>query len=346
MLIDDGKLELRITDVSGTEITTQVVVGGMVSNHKGVNAPGTVLHMPYVSEADRKDILFGIEMDMDCIAISFVRSKEDVQEIRKILKEHNSRMKIISKIENDQGIKNLEEIIACSDGLMVARGDMGVEIPFERVPYEQKHMIKLCNEQGVFTITATQMLESMIHSPHPTRAETADVANAIYDGTCGIMLSGESATGEYPVQAVRTMDKIAREVERSIDYSNYEFPEKPDMTTSVAYATCMAAKAVGAKLIIAVTASGYTAEEVSRFRPNCPIAGCTFDAHTYQLLAPEFGVVPVMMPEEHTTRGLFAHAVAACKEQGLIVPGDTAVLIAGVPVGKAHSTNTMHVVHV
>ena len=218
ILIDDGLIELQVEEISGEEIICNVVNGGFVSNHKGVNVPGVVLSMPYISQVDMEDILFGIEMGYEFIAASFARSKEDILELRKILTDHGSDMKIIAKIENMQGIRNMEEILEASDGVMVARGDMGVEIALEEVPVLQKKMIKMANSQGKHVITATQMLESMIHNPRPTRAEATDIANAIYDGTTAIMLSGESAAGKYPVEAVKTMARIAECAEKDIDY--------------------------------------------------------------------------------------------------------------------------------
>ncbi len=246
ILIDDGLIEMTVEEIAGEEIVCRVVNGGFVSNHKGVNVPGSVLSMPYISEVDREDILFGIETGYDILAASFVRCKEDILEVRRILEEHGCGMKVIAKIENMQGIQNLEEILSVSDGIMVARGDMGVEIPFEEVPVLQKKMIKLANEQGKHVITATQMLESMIKNPRPTRAETTDIANAIYDGTTAIMLSGESAAGKYPVEAVKTMAKIAESAEKDIDYGARMQCDKcreRDITTALAYATGTADRA-------------------------------------------------------------------------------------------------------
>ena len=276
ILIDDGLIEMTVEEIRGEEILCTVVNGGFVSNHKGVNVPGAVLSMPYISDTDREDILFGIEMGYDFLAASFARCKEDILEVRRILEEHGSRMKIIAKIENMQGIQNLEEILDASDGIMVARGDMGVEIPMEEVPILQKRMIKLANDKGKHVITATQMLESMIKNPRPTRAEATDIANAIYDGTTAIMLSGESAAGKYPVEAVRTMARIAESAEKDIDY--YERmchggkAGEADITTAIAYATCSAAMDVGAAAIITVTLSGFTAEAISSAAR--PMRGC------------------------------------------------------------------------
>lgn len=350
ILIDDGLIEMTVEEIRGEEIICHVVNGGFVSNHKGVNVPGAVLSMPYISEVDREDILFGIEMGYDFLAASFVRCREDVLEVRGILQEHGSDMKIISKIENMQGIQNLEEILEVSDGIMVARGDMGVEIPMERVPILQKKMIKLANEQGKHVITATQMLESMIKNPRPTRAETTDIANAIYDGTTAIMLSGESAAGKYPVEAVETMAKIAEAAEKDIDYGfrmrGMGKKEKTDITTAIAYATCTAAMNLKAAAIITVTLSGFTAEAIARFKPESPIIGCTVREKVCRDLNLLWGVSPLMIQQEDNSERLFAAAVSEAKKAGYVKTGDVVVITAGVPLGIAGTTNMIHVVEV
>ncbi len=346
ILIDDGLIEMTVEEIRGEEIVCTVVNGGFVSNHKGVNVPGAVLSMPYISDTDREDILFGIEMGYDFLAASFARCKEDILEVRRILEEHGSRMKIIAKIENMQGIQNLEEILDASDGIMVARGDMGVEIPMEEVPILQKRMIKLANDKGKHVITATQMLESMIKNPRPTRAEATDIANAIYDGTTAIMLSGESAAGKYPVEAVRTMARIAESAEKDIDY--YERmchggkAGEADITTAIAYATCSAAMDVGAAAIITVTLSGFTAEAISRFKPACPIIGCAANERVCRQLNLLWGVNPLQVSKEETTDALFDAAVSEAKKAGYV----KAVITAGIPLGKAGTTNMIHVVEV
>ena len=350
ILIDDGLIEMTVEEIRGEEIVCTVVNGGFVSNHKGVNVPGAVLSMPYISDTDREDILFGIEMGYDFLAASFARCKEDILEVRRILEEHGSRMKIIAKIENMQGIQNLEEILDASDGIMVARGDMGVEIPMEEVPILQKRMIKLANDKGKHVITATQMLESMIKNPRPTRAEATDIANAIYDGTTAIMLSGESAAGKYPVEAVRTMARIAESAEKDIDY--YERmchggkAGEADITTAIAYATCSAAMDVGAAAIITVTLSGFTAEAISRFKPACPISGCAANERVCRQLNLLWGVNPLQVSKEETTDALFDAAVSEAKKAGYVKAGDVAVITAGIPLGKAGTTNMIHVVEV
>ncbi|MBE5874513.1 MAG: pyruvate kinase [Lachnospiraceae bacterium] len=350
ILIDDGLIEMIVEAIEGEEISCRVINGGFVSNHKGVNVPGVVLSMPYISEVDRSDILFGIEMGYEFIAASFARTKEDILQVREILDAHNSPMKIIAKIENMQGIMNLEEILSVSDGVMVARGDMGVEIPLEEVPVLQKKMIKLANAQGKHVITATQMLESMIKNPRPTRAETTDIANAIYDGTTAIMLSGESAAGLYPVEAVKTMARIAESAELDIDYgkrmTHMSCSEKKSITTAIAYATCTTAMDLEAAAIITVTLSGYTAESISRFKPDCPIIGCTTSEKVYHQLNLLWGVKPLYLKREETTEELFADAVTEAKNAGYVKAGDIVVITAGVPLGIAGRTNMIRVVEV
>lgn len=350
ILIDDGLIEMTVEKIRGEDIICRVINGGFVSNHKGVNVPGAILSMPYISQVDMEDILFGMDMGFELIAASFARCKEDIEQLRKILKDHGSNMKIIAKIENMQGIQNLEEILQVSDGVMVARGDMGVEIPLEEVPVLQKKMIRMANAHGKHVITATQMLESMIKNPRPTRAETTDIANAIYDGTTAIMLSGESAAGKYPVEAVKTMGKIAECTEKYIDYrsrmrtSSSEVTS--DITTAIAYATCTAAMDLNAAAIITVTISGFTAEAISRFKPQCPIIGCTTDERVCMQLNLLWGVSPLCIREESTSEELFANAVKEAKKAGYVKKGDIVVITAGVPLGIAGTTNMIHVVEV
>ena len=356
ILIDDGLIELVVKEISGEEIICQVINGGIVSNHKGLNVPGAVLSMPYISDVDRADILFGIEMGFEFLAASFARSKEDIEEVRRILDEHGSDMKIIAKIENMQGIRNMEEILEVSDGVMVARGDMGVEIPLEEVPVLQKKMIKMANSQGKYVITATQMLESMIKNPRPTRAEATDIANAIYDGTTAIMLSGESAAGLYPVEAVKTMARIAESAERDIDYwlrmvkaekvGNSIYLDKGNITTAIAHATCQTAMDLKAAAIITVTLSGFTAEAIARFKPDCPIVSCTMSERVAKQLNLLWGVTPLLIKKEKTTETLFADAVKEAKKAGLIKEGDKVVITAGVPMGVTGNTNMIRVVEV
>lgn len=352
ILIDDGLIEMSVEEMTGNDIICRVINGGYVSNHKGVNVPGAILSMPYISQTDREDIIFGAEHGFDFLAASFARTREDILEVRRILDERGSKMKIIAKIENMQGIENLAEILEVSDGIMVARGDMGVEVAMEEVPILQKKMIKMAVAQGKHVITATQMLESMIKNPRPTRAETTDIANAIYDGTTAIMLSGESAAGLYPVEAVRTMAKIAERAEQDIDYRSRmqkrqsESTEKPDITTAISYATCSVAMDLQANAIITVTMSGFTADMIARYKPACQIIGCTLDEKVCRQLNLLWGVSPVLIRKEQTTDALFEEAVFKSKQAGLIKAGDTVVITAGVPLGIAGKTDMIHVVEV
>lgn len=348
ILIDDGLIEMKVEEMTETDIICRVINGGPVSNHKGVNVPGAKLSMPYISETDREDILFGAEMGYDFIAASFVRCREDILQIREILDAHKSTMKIIAKIENMQGIENIDEIIEVSDGIMVARGDMGVEVPMEEVPILQKKMIKKAVAQGKHVITATQMLDSMIKNPRPTRAEVTDVANAIYDGTTAIMLSGESAAGQYPIEAIKTMARIAERAEEDIDYrarlQRSKSTENIDITTAISYATCTTAMDLKAAAIITVTMSGFTAGMISRYKPDCPIIGCSVNPRVCRQLALTWGVSPILMRKEETPEDLFEEAVCAAKKAGLIQAGDTVVLTAGVPLGVSGKTNMIRVV--
>ena len=350
ILIDDGLIEMTVEEITDTDIICNVVNGGPVSNHKGVNVPGAELSMPYISESDKNDILFGVELGFDIIAASFVRNKEDVLEVRKILDERNSKMMIISKIENMQGIKNLDEIIEVSEGIMVARGDMGVEVPLEEVPVLQKQIIKKAVAKGKQVITATQMLESMMHNPRPTRAETTDIANAIYDGTTAIMLSGESAQGQYPVEAVQTMARIAERTEEDIDFAGRlkkrEVPGDGNITTAISHATCTLAADLDVKAIICVTMSGFTASMISRFKPSCPIIGCTVKRLVWRQLNLQWGVMPLLIQEENTAEDLFHAAIDAAVDAGYIVKGDKIIITAGMPLGISGKTNQLRVVEV
>lgn len=350
ILIDDGLIEMIVDEITDTEIICTVVNGGMVSNHKGVNVPNAILSMPYINDSDRADIIFGCEMGFDFIAASFTRSKEDILELRKILDEHNSTMKVIAKIENMQGIQNLEEILSVSDGIMVARGDMGVEVPMEEVPVLQKKMIKMAEAQGKHVITATQMLESMIKNPRPTRAEATDIANAIYDGTTAIMLSGESAAGLYPVEAVKTMARIAERSERDIDYASRMKRRvgtiTPDITNAISHATCTTATDLDAAAIVTVTMSGFTAGMISRYKPQCPIIACAVNPRVCRQLNLCWGVVPILIEKEEKAEDLFDQATHAVEKAGYVKRGDIAVLTAGVPLGISGKTNMIRVIEV
>ncbi|MGN9056213.1 pyruvate kinase [Bariatricus sp. HCP28S3_A7] len=344
VLIDDGLIGLEVVSIEGKEIHCVVKNGGMVSDRKGVNLPGVDVNMPFISPKDKEDILFGIREGFDFIAASFTRTAEDVAEIRKILYENGGAdIGIIAKIENQQGVNNIDRIIEAADGIMIARGDMGVEIPLEDVPVIQKEIIAKVYNAGKQVITATQMLDSMIKNPRPTRAETTDVANAIYQGTSAIMLSGETAAGKYPVEALKTMVRIAVRTESDIPYNELfsvrKKEEKKDMTTAISHATCMTAIDMDAKAIITVTKSGHTARMVSRFRPGCPIVGCTSDMRTCRKLNLSWGISPILIKEEYSMEILFLHATEAAEREGFVQEGDVAILTAGVPVGHPGKTN-------
>lgn len=349
VLIDDGLIELRVESKTDTEIVCKVVNGGPVSNHKGVNIPGEDLSMPFISEQDRSDIEFGCDLGYDYIAASFTRTAQDVRDIRALLDTNKSRMKIIAKIESVQGVKNIEEILKEADGVMVARGDLGVEVPLEEVPVIQKHIIKLANQMGKTVVTATQMLDSMIHNPRPTRAEATDVANAIYDGTTAIMLSGETAAGSYPVEAVQTMSRIAERAESDIHYRDLmkEFDDDmTDITTAISHATCTVAADIRAKAIVTVTMSGFTAKRVSRYKPVCPIIACTVNESVSCQMNLLFDVYPLTIPEEDKEAMLFDAAIDAAKKAGYVEKGDQVVLTAGLPLGVSGNTNMTRVVEV
>ncbi|MBQ9989938.1 MAG: pyruvate kinase [Lachnospiraceae bacterium] len=350
VLLDDGLIELRVEEITETDLVCRVLNGGPISDRKGVNLPGANLSMPFISEQDRKDILFGAEVGFDFIAASFVRCKEDILEIRELLKEKKSPIKIIAKIENMQGINNLDEILEAADGIMVARGDMGVEVPMEEVPVIQKMMIKKAVAMGKHVITATQMLESMTKNPRPTRAETTDVANAIYDGTTAIMLSGETASGKYPVEALKTMCKIAERTEKDIHYDErmrkHVHQGETDITTAISHATCTTAADLKASAIITVTMSGFTANMVSRFKPQCPIISCSVNPRVCRQNSLLWGVTPLLIEKKNTTDDLFKEAIWASQKAGLIKEGDTVILTAGVPLGISGKTNMIRVIEV
>ncbi len=350
ILLDDGLIELKVKEVTETDIVCTVINGGFVSNKKGVNVPGAELSMPFISDVDREDILFGIKMGFDFLAASFVRCKEDILEVRKIMDEHGAKTKIIAKIENMQGIRNLADILEVSDGIMVARGDMGVEIPLEEVPVIQKKMIKKAVAMGKHVITATQLLESMTKNPRPTRAEATDVANAIYDGTTAIMLSGETANGAYPVEAVKTMARIAERAEIDIDYASrfhrLESARENNITNAISHATCTTAMDLNAAAIITVTMSGFTAEMLARYKPTCPIIACSIERQVCRQANLLWGVRPLHIKKEDTAEDLFQDAVRESLEAGYIKKGDVVVITAGVPLGISGKTNMIRVVEV
>ena len=349
ILIDDGLIELTVDSVTETEIFCTVVNGGTVSNNKGINVPGVRLSMPYLSERDISDIMFGVQCDYDFIAASFVRSADDVMQIRALLdKLHCNTIKIISKIENAEGVKNIDEILRVSDGIMVARGDLGVEIPLQEIPIIQKKLIDQAYKAGKMVITATQMLDSMMKNPRPTRAESTDVANAIYDGTSAIMLSGETAAGKYPVESLLTMAKIAERTESDINYaggfkSTIGKLENDDVTGAISHATVTTAIDLNAKAIITVTKGGGTARQISKHRPPCPIIGCTPDKKVMRQLNLSWGVTPLLIPEKQSTDELFDCSAKAAEQAGLIQSGDLTVITAGVPIGVSGTTNLLKV---
>ena len=352
ILIDDGLIGLVVDRIAGEDIECTVENGGPVSNHKGINVPDAELSMPFISEQDRSDIEFGCRMGYDYIACSFTRTAEDILEVRKILDAKGSRMKVIAKIESTQGVNNIKEIMDVSDGIMVARGDLGVEVPLEDVPAIQKRLIRIAQRRGKIVITATQMLDSMMKNPRPTRAETTDVANAIYDGTTAIMLSGETAAGAYPVEAVKVMDRIARRAEQDIDYK--ENREKilqkdrtaKDITGAICHASCTVAEEVDAKAIITVTISGFTAARLSRLRPSVPVICCTTNATVACQSNLLFGVVPLIIGMEDHEEALFETAIQRSQLTGVVTKGDRIVLTAGVPLGRSGNTNMIRVVEV
>ena len=349
IVLDDGRIALTVTDVNETDIICRVDVGGVLSNRKGLNIPYFHIDMPYISKQDEQDLIFGIEHDVDFVAASFVRCKEDVIALRKFLNYHGGhKIKVISKIENIEGINNFDEILKHSDGIMVARGDMGVEVEFERLPGLQKRFIRKCYQSGKMVITATQMLESMIHAKTPTRAEITDVANAVFDGTSAVMLSGETATGDHPELVVQTMARIARQAERDafeMDvYNGINFIEEvADVTNAICDAAATTARDVSAKAIIAVTTSGHTARRVSKFRPRQEIVAATPEIKTFHQLALSWGVLPVLALHQDSADKLFTHAIDCAKQVDIVSRGDMVVITAGVPLKLAGTTNLLKV---
>ena len=330
ILIDDGLVGLTVKEVNNDDIVCEVQNSGIVKNHKGVNVPGVKVNLPAITEKDRSDIEFGIEQGIDFIAASFVRKVSDVLAIREILEENNAEhIKIISKIENQEGVENLDEIIEVSDGIMVARGDLGVEIPTEEIPVVQKLMIKKCNEAGKPVITATPMLDSMIRNPRPTRAEVTDVANAIYDGTDAIMLSGETAAGKYPVEAVKTMATIAKRAEETMRNRRDKINKSKNVTDAISYATCTTAMDLEAKAILSSTASGHTARMVSKFRPDCPIVATTSNESVRRQLALTWGVLPLMREKSANIDQVIVNSIEAAKTSNYVSKDDVVVITAG-----------------
>ena len=348
ILIDDGLVGMTVRSLTATDIVCTVHNEGDISDRKSVNVPDVELSMPYLSQRDKEDIAFGIRNGVDFVAASFTRSAADILDISKFFsQEGRTNISIIAKIENMQGVENIDEILRVSDGIMVARGDLGVEIPLERVPVIQKMLIHKAYSSGKQVITATQMLDSMMKNPRPTRAEAADVANAIYDGTSAIMLSGETAAGQHPVEAVRTMARIAMSAESDINYrrrfKEREMDPTPDVTNAISHATCTSAHDLGAAAILTVTKGGRTARMISKYRPDCPIICCTTDETVCRQLNLSWGVTPLMIEEATNTDELFERAVEAGETAGLLHDGELVVMTAGVPLGVSGSTNLMKV---
>ena len=349
ILLDDGLVRLTVLETDSSNIRCRVENDGTMKNNKGVNVPNVRLSMPYMSQRDRDDILFGVEQGFDYIAASFVRTAADVREIRQLLDKHHSNIRIIAKIENQEGVSNLADILAVADGIMVARGDMGVEIDFTEIPIIQKDMIAKCVACGKPVITATQMLDSMIENPRPTRAEITDVANAIYDGTSAIMLSGETAAGKYPVEAVRTMDAIALRTEANIECDmpvRKAKQTKLSITAATAHAACTTAMDIGADAILTVSQRGVTAQMVSRFRPSTTVVALLLDPQVQRQMALYWGVEPITMPFASSTDELVDFAVQAAEKAGIVKQGDLVVVTAGVPVGVSGTTNMIRVCQV
>ncbi len=349
ILLDDGLVELVVKELSDTDIICRIINGGVIRDKKGLNVPGAKLEMPYLSDKDIEDIKFAVENDFDYIAASFTRSGSDIIDIKTILEENGGQdIQIIAKIENSEGVENIDEILMVSDGLMVARGDMGVEIDYNELPRLQKLLIKKAMIHGKKSITATQMLDSMISKPRPTRAEISDVANAIYDGTSAIMLSGETSIGKYPVESVKTMAKIAKSTEASIHYKKrfhqMELNESiSNVTNAISHATCTTAHDLDAAAILTLTVSGTTARMISKFRPACPIIGCTTNEKVCRQLSMSWGVTPILFEEKQTSDELFEHAVEKAVENGIVKSGDLVVLTAGLPMGIPGMTNILKV---
>lgn len=344
VLLDDGLIAMTVDRIDGDDIICTVHNGGAVSNNKGVNVPGTKLSMPYISAQDRSDILFGIEQGFDFIAASFTRSAADILEIRRLLDSRKCDfIRIIAKIENHEGVENIDEILHVADGIMVARGDMGVEIDFTEIPILQKDIIWRCYDAGKPVITATQMLDSMIEHPRPTRAEITDVANAIYDGTSAIMLSGETAAGHWPVEAVRTMAAIAQRTESDINYNKRlktrVLESHLSVVSAMAHAACTTAMDIQANAIITVSKSGETARLLCKYRPETPIIACVLTPQVYRQLTLSWGITPLLMEYAHNTDELIEKAVAAAQAANLVRNGDLVVITAGVPVGISGTTN-------
>ena len=348
ILVDDGLLSFEIIDIQDKNIICRLLNDGIIKNHKGVNVPNVSINLPSVTEKDKDDLIFGCKMGVDFVAASFVRKASDVLEIRDLLNSNNGKnIQIIAKIESQEGVNNIDPILSVADGIMVARGDMGVEIPIERVPIIQKNIIKKCNEAGKIVITATQMLDSMIRNSLPTRAEACDICNAIFDGTDAIMLSGESASGLYPIEAARTMSKIAKETEAHLDY-NYlnqrlKEPAMYDFAEAISYSTCRTSNVLNAKAIVAATNSGSTAKLVSKYKPKCPIIAITPHSDVMRGLSLNFGVLPILCQQFATTDDILTEAKTVVKNLNIAQEGDDIIVAAGMPTNYTGGTNMLKI---
>ena len=346
--IDDGSIVLEVNKVTDNDVICKVLVGGILKNRKSINVPGVHLDVPYLSDVDKADVLFAVENDVDYIAASFVRTRQDVIALRKFLNFHGGHnIKIISKIENSEGVANFAEILEESDGIMVARGDMGVEVEYEKLPGLQKRFIKTCYRSGKIVITATQMLESMIHSYNPTRAEITDVANAVFDGTSAVMLSGETAMGDHPARVVEVMAKIVRQAESDAIsmnmFADRSFVREMDTANAICDAACTTAKDLNAQAIIAVTKSGHSARRLSKFRPTEPIVASTPEVKTYHQLSLSWGVHPVLALCQENEEKLFLHALDCAKQIDVVKKDDTVVIVGGAPINMSGNTNMIKV---
>ena len=348
ILIDDGLVEMIVTDINEEKITCKVLNSGVLSSNKSINIPQVHLSLPFLNENDIEDIRFAVKENVDFIAASFTRSANDIRILKdELRKNHGEYIKIIAKIENLDGVKNIDEILSISDGIMVARGDLGVEVAMEEIPIIQKELIKKANKLGKYVIIATQMLDSMINNPRPTRAEATDVANAIYEGASAIMLSGETASGKYPIQAVKTMSKIATRIELDIDYEKQFFERtttsSSSVTSAISRATCSSAYDLGAKAIITATKSGRTAEAISKYRPSCKIIAGTTNHTALRQMNLLWGVTPILMEEKSTTDKIFNQLVDSAQKYGHVMTGDLVVLTVGIPFGVSGTTNLLKV---
>lgn len=344
ILIDDGLVALRVEEIQGSEIRCTVENGGTLSANKSINIPGVHIHLPALTEKDISDIQFAVENDFDFIAASFIRRADDVRSIREVLHRFGGdNIQIISKIENQEGVDNIDEILEVSDGIMVARGDLGVEIPAAKVPVLQKQIIRKGLRSGKPIITATQMLDSMIRNPRPTRAEVSDVANAVFDGTSCVMLSGETAGGKYPLEALTAMVGIVEEAEQSINYwrqfQKHRITPEPNINDAITHTCCLTAMDLNATAILAATNSGRTARMICRFRPACPVAALTMQEKVRRQLTISWGVYPFLTGEVNSTDRIFSLSVECALKEGLVKNGDTVVITAGVPLGRSGSTN-------